>query len=130
MEKETLKIIRIVEKEPNEKGIFSAEVVFPSENVYAITVKNPFLEPGSIETDQEERLRWYFEEHMHSPFTDIQRRQRAEQSIIYYGETLFTSLFAAWNPPDSAIAGLEGSDPVKEIIKEILEESRKKSKED
>jgi hypothetical protein len=91
---EVLKIIKIIQGEAGEKGIFPAKVVFPSENVYAITVKNPFLEPGSIETDQEERLRWYFEEHMHSPFTDIQRRQRAEQSIIYYGEELFSSLFA------------------------------------
>ncbi len=40
------------------------------------------------------------------------------------------SLFTAWEPPDSAIASLESSDPVKEIIKAILEESRKKSKED
>lgn len=93
MEKEALKIIKIIEKEPIEKGIFSAEVVFPSENVYAVTVKNPFLEPGTIETDQEERLRWYFEEHMHSPFTDIERRKRAEQSITYYGESLFGDLF-------------------------------------
>jgi hypothetical protein len=93
---EKIKIIKIIGKQTveKEKGIFPAEVVFPSDNGYAVTVKNPFLEPGEIEIDQEERLRWYFEEHMHSPFTDIQRRQRAEQSIGYYGEALFTSLFA------------------------------------
>jgi hypothetical protein len=39
-------------------------------------------------------------------------------------------LFIAWEPPDSAIDGLKSSDPVKEFIKAILEESRKKSKED
>jgi tetratricopeptide (TPR) repeat protein len=94
METEAIKIIKIIEREVIEKGIFSAQVVFPSENVYAVTVKDPFLEPGVIETDQEERLRWYFEEHMKSPFTDIERRKRAEQSIIDYGETLFRALFA------------------------------------
>ena len=94
MDMETIKIIKIIGKQAVEKGIFSAEVVFPSDNGYAVTVKNPFLEPGEIEIDQEERLRWYFEEHMQSPFTEIQRRKRAEQSIIDYGEALFNQLFA------------------------------------
>ena len=100
METETIKIIKIVEKESLEKGIFSAQVVFPAENVYTVTVRDPFQEPGVIETDQEERLRWYFEEHMKSPFTDIERRRRAEQSIIYYGETLFRALF---DEPDALV---------------------------
>jgi tetratricopeptide (TPR) repeat protein len=107
---EMIKIIKIIERDAIEKGAFLAEVVFPSENVYAVTVKDPFQEPGVIETDQEERLRWYFEEHIKSPFTDIERRKRAEHSIIYYGETLFRSLFAE---PDALVewrqltAGLE-----------------------
>jgi len=94
METDALKIIKIIEKESLEKGIFSVEMVFPSENVYAVTIKNPFLEPGIIETDQEERLHWYFEEHIEFPVTDIERRKRAEQSIIDYGESLFRDLFA------------------------------------
>ncbi len=95
-----IKIIKIIGKQVDEKekGIFPAEVVFPSENGYAVAVKNPFLEPGDIETDQEERLRWYFEEHMHSPFTDIQRRLRAEQSITYLPVCRYRSLSGVAKP--------------------------------
>jgi tetratricopeptide (TPR) repeat protein len=37
-------------------------------------------------------------------------------------------LFTAWEPPGSAIEGLECSDQVKEILRAVLEEIRKKSK--
>jgi hypothetical protein len=37
-------------------------------------------------------------------------------------------LFTAWEPPGGAIDGLECSDQVKEILKAVLEEIRKKSK--
>jgi tetratricopeptide (TPR) repeat protein len=49
---------------------------------------------GEIEPDQEERLRWYFEDHLASPFTDREKAKRAEKSIAFYGEFLFAHLFA------------------------------------
>ena len=88
------KIVKIIEKDKTEDGIFQAEVVFPSENCYVVTVKNPFIEKGEIEPDQEERLRWYFEDHLASPFTDREKAKRAEKSIAFYGESLFAHLFA------------------------------------
>jgi hypothetical protein len=57
MEMEALKIIKIIEKEPIDKGIFSAEMVFPSGNVYPVTVRNPFLEPRAIESDRKAKIR-------------------------------------------------------------------------
>lgn len=77
-----------------DNGSFHAEVVFPSSNKYHVTVTDPFREEGSIETDQEERLRWYFEEHLWSPYTDKEKAKRAADSITFYGETLFSRLFA------------------------------------
>ena len=76
---------------------FRAEVVFPSENRYEVVVRDPFLEPGTIETDQEERLRWYFEEHLRSPYTDREKARRAAESVTYYGESLFSRLFSDVN---------------------------------
>ena len=72
---------------------FRAEVVFPSENRYEGIVCDPFLESGAIETDQEERLRWYFEEHLRSPYTDKEKARRAADSVVYYGESCLSRFF-------------------------------------
>jgi hypothetical protein len=56
-----IKTLRINDRGKTGDGIFQADVVFPSENCYSVEVKDPFLEPGEIETHQEERLRWYFD---------------------------------------------------------------------
>ncbi|MCK4766622.1 MAG: tetratricopeptide repeat protein [Candidatus Aminicenantes bacterium] len=89
----SLKIVKIIGREKTEEGIFRAEVIFPSENCYEVKVQDPFLEEGEIETDQEERLRWYFENYRFSPYTDWERASRAEKSIVFYGESLFNNLF-------------------------------------
>ncbi|MCP4153120.1 MAG: hypothetical protein GY757_35640, partial [bacterium] len=90
MERETI-IIRNREQE-GEAG-YPAEVEFPSGKRFEITIKDPFREAGDIESDQENRLRWYFEEHLKSPFTEMEKAKRAAGSIAAYGETLFASLF-------------------------------------
>lgn len=90
----SLKIVKIIGREKIDDGIFRVEVIFPSENCYEARVKDPFLEEGEIEIDQEERLRWYFENYLSSPYTDWERASRAENSIVFYGESLFNSLFA------------------------------------
>jgi hypothetical protein len=92
-----MKIFKIDGKEKVEDRVFRADVVFPSDNRYEVTVRDPFLEPGAIETDQEERLRWYFEEHLGSPYTDKETTKRASESITVYGESLFSQLFSDVN---------------------------------
>ena len=42
---------------------------------------------------EEERLRWYFEEHLRFPFTDQVRASQAAQSVVAYGEALFAQVF-------------------------------------
>jgi tetratricopeptide (TPR) repeat protein len=90
------KCIQIRGRKEIENGVFKAEVVFPSpsENSYAVTVHDPFVkQEGKIEKDQEARLSWYFEEYLASPFTDKETKKRAEESIGFYGESLFNDLF-------------------------------------
>jgi tetratricopeptide (TPR) repeat protein len=86
-------IVKIEDKGTEAKGTFHVEVIFPSGNRYNGVVHDPFKEPGDIELDQEERLRWYFEDHIASPLTDRSKAQRAEKSIAAYGESLFNDLF-------------------------------------
>jgi tetratricopeptide (TPR) repeat protein len=86
-------IVKIAAKEMEADGVFHAEVVFPSGNSYMTKIRDPFKTPGDMETDQEERLRWYFEDHIASPLTDQSKAQRAEKSIPAYGESLFNDLF-------------------------------------
>lgn len=88
-----VKILKIISRERLEQGIFRAEVIFPAENSYEVQIRDPFLEPGEIESNQEERLRWYFEELLSSPYTDREKAKRAHNSIAYYGESLFADLF-------------------------------------
>jgi hypothetical protein len=88
-----VKILKIISLERFEQGIFRAEALFPSENSYEVQIRDPFLEPGEIESDQEQRLRWYFEEMLSSPYTDREKAKRAHNSIVYYGESLFADLF-------------------------------------
>ncbi|UCH95968.1 MAG: tetratricopeptide repeat protein [Candidatus Aminicenantes bacterium] len=89
-----MKIIKIIGREKVEYGVFRAELVFPSENRFDVTVRDPFLESGEIESDQDELLWWYFEKHLESPFTDREKAKRAVNSIAFYGESLFGDLFA------------------------------------
>ena len=52
-----------------------------------ITITDPFSDA------EEERLRWYFEEHLRFPFTDQMHTSQAAQSIVAYGEALFAQVF-------------------------------------
>ncbi len=88
-----VKILKIISLERLEQGFFRAETIFPSENSFEVQIRDPFLEPGEIESDQEQRLRWYFEELLSSPFTDREKAKRARLSIADYGESLFAGLF-------------------------------------
>jgi tetratricopeptide (TPR) repeat protein len=56
---------------------------------FAVTVRGPF---GQAE---EERLAWYFEEHLRRPHLDQVRAREAAASIRAYGEALFKQIFEA-----------------------------------
>ena len=60
-------------------------------------IRDPFLEPGEIETDQEQRLRCYFEELLQ---------------------------IKDWDAP-AAIAQLELKEETKKVLLKILEEAKK-----
>jgi len=96
-ERLTRKIIKISKITAAGPGTFKVNVLFPSGNSYDVTLRDPFSIPGDIETDREERLRWYFEEHLRSPYTDREKARRAAESVVYYGESLFAQIFSDVN---------------------------------
>jgi hypothetical protein len=68
-----------------------ATISFDHGPLYPITVRNPFSE------ENERVLEWYFEEHLHSPFTNQVKALNAGKSITTYGESLFNQVFADRN---------------------------------
>ncbi len=80
-------VIRIQERS-EESGSFHATLSFQYGAEFSITIKDPFTEA------EEERLAWYFEEHLRFPFTRKVQAKAAADSIISYGEALFGQVFA------------------------------------
>ncbi|HEU5373808.1 MAG TPA: tetratricopeptide repeat protein [Ktedonobacteraceae bacterium] len=70
-------------------GVFQAKISFNQRLDYDITVRDPFSK------EEEERLEWYFEEHLKFPFTHQVKAQEAAASITEYGEKLFAQIFSA-----------------------------------
>src|SRR5260370_25659330 len=81
-------VIRIQERS-EQAGIFNAKVSFNQGPEFEVTVHDPFSRA------EEERLEWYFEEHLKFPFTDQVKAQEAATSVITYGESLFAQVFAS-----------------------------------
>jgi tetratricopeptide (TPR) repeat protein len=81
-------VIRIQEYS-GQNGIFQAKVSFDQDLEYGITIRDPFSK------EEEERLEWYFEEHLRFPFIDQMKAQKAAISAIAYGEGLFAQIFAS-----------------------------------
>lgn len=65
----------------------NATVSFDAGPEYAVRVTDPFS-PA-----EEERLEWYFEEHLAFPFLDQVRAREAAESVRTYGEALVAQLF-------------------------------------
>ncbi|HEU5383749.1 MAG TPA: tetratricopeptide repeat protein [Ktedonobacteraceae bacterium] len=80
-------LIRIQECSAQE-GIFQAKVSFDQRQEYDVTVRDPFSK------EEEERLEWYFEEHIKFPFTNQVKAKEAATSVITYGESLFVQVFS------------------------------------
>ena len=66
----------------------NALLIFDHGEQYPITITDPFSE------GEEERLEWYFEQHLCSPFTQQVRAREAAESVTAYGEALFRQVFA------------------------------------
>ncbi len=69
-------------------GSPNATVSFDHGGGYPITISDPFSEA------EKERLRWYFEEHLHFPFTRQVLAREAAASIPLYGQALFEQIFS------------------------------------
>jgi tetratricopeptide (TPR) repeat protein len=81
----TLISIREIEEDADGNN---AEVYLDGGQRVKVKVTDPFIE------EQEELLRWYFEDYIKFPFTDRVDAQRASESIKEYGEKLFNQVFA------------------------------------
>ena len=79
-------VIRIQEQKDREGA--NATVSFDDQGDYPATINNPFDEAA------EQRLEWYFEEHLRFPFTEQVRASDAGKSLQTYGEALFKQVFA------------------------------------
>jgi tetratricopeptide (TPR) repeat protein len=80
-------VIRIREH-TGEPGSPNAILSFEHGEEFPITISDPFAE------GEEEKLAWYFEEHLRFPFTRKVQARTAADSIVTYGETLFGRIFA------------------------------------
>ena len=66
----------------------NATVSFDGQGEYPVTVSPPFSD------EEEDRLEWYFEQHLRFPFTEQVRAHAAAASVATYGERLFDQVFA------------------------------------
>lgn len=67
---------------------FDAALVFDHGEEYPVAIQDPFS------PQEEERLAWYFEQHLRFPFTEKIKAREAAASITAYGEKLFAQLMA------------------------------------
>ncbi len=66
---------------------FQATVSFDGEGEYPAAICDPFV------PQEEARLEWYFEQHLHFPFTEQVKAREASASVRPYGELLFRQVF-------------------------------------
>jgi tetratricopeptide (TPR) repeat protein len=66
----------------------NAELHFEHGETFPLTIQDPFI------PEEEQRLAWYFEEHLRFPFTNQDIAAQAAASIRSYGEALFNQVFA------------------------------------
>src|SRR5229473_514555 len=80
-------VIRIREQSAGPDGS-NATVSFNDRGDYPLTIQDPFSK------EDEERLEWYFEEHLDYPFLNQVKARTIAASITTYGEALFKQVFA------------------------------------
>ena len=81
-------VIEVAERGHNADGSFQVRVSFSERGEYEVTVTNP------LDRVQEDRLAWYFEEHLRYPFLDQEVARRAVADLRALGTDLFEQLFA------------------------------------
>ncbi len=80
-------LITIREGASDQNG-HNATLSFNHEGEYEITIRDPFSE------QEEERLEWYFEEHLQFPFLEQVKAKQAAESVTHYDEELFKQIFS------------------------------------
>ncbi len=80
-------LITIRERRDSPDGT-NATLSFDHQGEYPITITPPFS------PEDEQRLEWYFEQHIRFPFVQQVRARQAADSIAAYGEALFNQVFA------------------------------------
>jgi tetratricopeptide (TPR) repeat protein len=80
-------VIEVVERARADDGSFTVRVSFTDGGEYDATVRDP-AGPG-----QEQRLAWYFEEHLRYPFLDREVAAQAVKDLQEYGRALFGQVF-------------------------------------
>ena len=80
-------LIRIQERSAGSDGP-NAILSFDYGAEYPITIYDPFSE------EKEQHLEWYFEQWLRFPFLNQVKAQAAAQSILTYGEKLFSQVFS------------------------------------
>ncbi|MBI4321702.1 MAG: tetratricopeptide repeat protein [Chloroflexi bacterium] len=77
-----------IREQPGLAGGHNAILCFDNEGEFLVSVNDPFS------VKQERLLEWYFEEHLHFPFTRQVDFKTVAESIATYGEALFKQVFA------------------------------------
>ncbi len=79
--------ITIRERAGSTEQVLHATLIIDHANEFPIEIADPFS------AEEEQRLEWYFEEHLRFPFTDQVKRDAAAASVKVYGEKLFDQVF-------------------------------------
>lgn len=87
-------VVRVSGLSQEPGGEFRARVSFGDAAEYDVVVTDP------AEDGTEERLTWYFEEHLEYPFLDKDYEQDAVDRITAYGEKLFAQVLGGDVYPD------------------------------
>ncbi|GLW28385.1 CHAT domain-containing tetratricopeptide repeat protein [Actinoplanes regularis] len=97
-------VIGVSEQSCGPDGSFVVRVSFPDATEFEVTVSDPAV-PGD-----EERLAWYFEEHLRFPFLDQDWHDDAVQRLREYGQRLFEQVFGGQSAGDYRSLARRGFD--------------------
>jgi len=92
--------VKIQIRESKDTEGVNAVVQIEGVGEFPVTVTDPFSEA------EEQRLEWYFEEHLRWPFLEGVRAAEAAASVKAYGEALFEQLFGGRDAHDAYKQGL------------------------
>ncbi|MEV4643240.1 CHAT domain-containing protein, partial [Actinoplanes sp. NPDC049548] len=97
-------LVRVSERSCGPDGSFVARVSFPDGTEHEVTVVDPAGE------GDEERLAWYFEEHLRFPFLDQDWHDDAVRRLRDYGQRLFDQVFGGDVAGDYRLLARQGFD--------------------